>query len=254
MKRIFLLINRHKSGDGPQKQLDQIYAIVLRGSIQQDYTDEEKKELYEILREVLGGIAVLFSPLSLHSLSHLLSLPLSDISDTLADLHTISNIPSQADRPIRLHHPTFRDFILNNDQCTDANFLVDEKKAHKATADNCVRLMSKLLKRDICGLKSPGTLVKDVKPEKVRQHVLPELEYACRYWVQHYRESGARLRDDDRAHRVFERNFFHWLEAMSLTGNGAEVAAIIRMYASLLVASAQPPDVAMTDCPLTSEV
>lgn len=238
MRRISALLNGRSSGVGPQKQLDEIYTTVLRGSIHQDYNDEEKQELHEILREVLGSIVILFSPLSMDSLSHLLPVSSSDINETLADLHTIFNVPSQIDRPIRLHHPTFREFILNKDRCSDLNFWVDEKQAHKAMADNCVKLMSKMLKRDICGLQSPGTLAKDLDPKLIKQRITPELEYACRYWVQHYRESGTRLHDHDQAHRFFEEYFLYWFEVMSLTGNSSEVAAIIRMYAALLVVRA----------------
>lgn len=238
MKRIAALINGRGSDAGPQKQLDEIYTTVLRGSISGDYNDREKSEVYEILREVLGSIVVLFSPLSMDSLSHLLPLSSSDINETLADLHTIFNIPSQPNRPIRLHHPTFRDFILNADRCSDATFRVSEKQAHKAMGDNCIHLMSKMLKRDICSLQSSGTFAKDLDSKMIQQRITPELEYACRYWVQHYRESGTRLQDDDQAHHFFEECFLYWLEVMSLTGHCSEVAAIVRMYAALLEASA----------------
>jgi NACHT domain len=234
MRRISILISGHCSGAGPEKQLDEIYTTVLKDSIQKGY-DNEKQELYEILREVLGSIVILFSPLSMDSLASLLPLSSSDINETLADLHTVFNIPNQKDRPIRLHHPTFRDFILNKDRCSGLNFWVNEKQAHKALADNCIQLMSKMLKRDICGLQSPGTLAKNVDPKLIEKHIPPELQYACLYWVQHYRESETRLHDGDQAHHFFQHYFLYWLEAIALTGKSSEVAGIIRMYAALLV-------------------
>ncbi|KAF3011320.1 hypothetical protein E8E14_003797 [Neopestalotiopsis sp. 37M] len=236
-RRISTLVNRHSSGMGPEKQLDQIYTTILRASIGQDYSDEEKKELYVILREVLGSITILFSPLSIPSLSNLIPASLNEIKETLADLHAIFQVPDQMDRAVRFHHPTFRDFLFNRDRCSDLNFWVDKKKAHEAMAAHCIQLMSRVLKSDICGLRLPGTLLENIELRLIRDRITPELEYACRYWVQHYRESGTVLRDGDEAHRFFQKFFLNWLECMTLTGNASEVPSIIRSYAFLLVES-----------------
>ncbi|KAE8443107.1 hypothetical protein EG329_002351 [Mollisiaceae sp. DMI_Dod_QoI] len=45
-RRIDNLINNHRSREGPEKQLDEIYITVLKDSIQQGYNDEEKQEFY----------------------------------------------------------------------------------------------------------------------------------------------------------------------------------------------------------------
>jgi hypothetical protein len=235
MRRIKILVNKHISDAGPEKQLDQIYTTVLQDSIQQGYNDEEKVELYEMLRDVLGSIVVLSSPLPMESLAKLLNMPLSDIKDTLADLHTIFHIPSQTSRPIRLHHPTFRDFLLDKDRCSDMNFWVDEKQAHKVLAESCLTMMERMLKRDICDLKSPGTLLKDVDPSQIEKCIPSELQYACIYWAQHCRQSGMVFSDGDRVHRFFQEYLLYWLEAVNLMGKSAEMGAIIRLYHSSLV-------------------
>ncbi|KAJ5724890.1 hypothetical protein N7493_006618 [Penicillium malachiteum] len=235
LRRLSLLMNGSSPGVGPEKQLSEIYATVLRSSIQEGYSDDEKDVVYEMFRELLGSIVILSSPLSVDSLSNLLPLSSTDIANTLADLHTIFNIPDDKDRPICLHHATFRNFLLDKNRCSDLNFWVDERQAHKDMADNCVRLMSKSLEIDLCGLKSPGALAEDVDPKLIRQHVPPELEYV----IHHYRKSGVSIHDDDLPHIFFEHNFLYWLELMSLTVNNSEVAAILRMYSSLLVAPLQ---------------
>jgi hypothetical protein len=239
-RRISILTENICLEADPDKQLDEIYLTVLKDTIEQGYTVEEKQGLYELLRKVLGSIVVLFSPLSMNSLANLLHLRPGDIHETLADLHTLFNIPSQMKRPIRLHHPTFRDFLLNKDRCSDPSFWVDEKQAHKALADNCVDLMSQMLRRDMCGFLSAGTLAKDVNPDLIEQCIPPELQYACIYWVHHYRQSGARLRDGDRAHIFFKKYYLFWLEAMSLLDKSSEMAAMIRMYQSLLLVRIAP--------------
>lgn len=236
-QRIYQLIDGYRSDAGPEKQLDQIYTTVLKDSVRKDYEEEEEEELYEITRKVLGSIVTLFSPLSLDSLVNLLHIKAELVTETLADLHTIFHIPSRNKRPIRLRHSTFRDFLLNGARCSNLDFWVDEKKVHKNLAESCVRLMSKMLKQNICSLQSPGALVKDIEHNRIEDYISPELQYACLHWAEHYRQSGARLRDDDTAHRFFEEHFLHWLEVICLIGKGSEMAAIIRMYQSLLVVS-----------------
>jgi hypothetical protein len=64
---------------------------------------------------------------------------------------------------LRLHHPSFRDFLLSEDRCTDPKFQLDAKQVHSTLAKSCIQLMSTSLRRDICGLNSPGSLVTDVE-------------------------------------------------------------------------------------------
>lgn len=193
MRRIDTLIQGHRNGGGPEKQLDQIYTTVLQ-NVTQGYSDDEKMDLYGMLNKVLGTIVILRSPLSANSLANLLHEPPSDIKGSLLDLHTIFHIPDQTDNPIGLHHLTFRDFLLNKNRCSDLNFWVDEKNAHRDLANNCLALMSSMLKRDICSLISPGALLSEVDPSRIKQCISPELQYACVYWVYHYRERDSLLR------------------------------------------------------------
>lgn len=162
-KRIAKLMNGYRSDAGPEKQLDEIYVTVLKDSIRQDYDDEKKKELYESLREVLGSIITLLSPLSMKSLAILLDIEVELVHETLADMRTIFNIPSQNKRPVRLHHSTLRDFLLDKARCRNLDFWIDEKEAFKTLGESCVRLMSRMLKKNICGLQSPGARVEDVE-------------------------------------------------------------------------------------------
>ncbi|KAM0417445.1 hypothetical protein ACHAPT_012594, partial [Fusarium lateritium] len=241
-KRIDKLINGLSSGGGPEQKLDQIYTAVLQDFVRQVSDEQERKELNVVLKQVLGTIAILYSPLPMEPLSTLLGTPLSDVKDTLTDLQTIfyipSNIPDQEPHPVRLHHPTFRDFLLNKERSIELDFRVDEKEAHRALGDRCLALMSKMLHSDMCYLKSPGSLVKDLEPERMRCCIPSDLQYACLYWVEHYRQSGIRLSDGDPIHDFFKEYFLYWLEAINLMGKSAEMGAIIRLYHSLLAVCA----------------
>jgi hypothetical protein len=206
----------------PEKHLNNIYITVLKHSVSPEYTDEEKEELYYMLRQILGSLVVFFSPLSAHSLSGLLHVSKEEIDQTLENLHSVLDVPNDQSRPLRLHHPLFRDFLLNNDRCKDLNFWVNEKQAHQTLAENCLRLMSASLKQDICGVNSPGTLVTDVQKNRVEQCLPPEIQYACLYWIQHLQKSGVQLHDKDQVHRFLQRHLLHWLEALAWMGKISE--------------------------------
>jgi hypothetical protein len=124
--------------------LSEISITVLKHSISLNYTDKEKEELGKMLTYTLGSIVTLLSPLSTLSWSKILHLQEEDINQALEDLHTILDIPKDPTHLFRLHHPSFRDFLLNKDLCGD--FWVDEKQAYHTLAAGCIQLMSRALK------------------------------------------------------------------------------------------------------------
>jgi hypothetical protein len=72
-KRLRMILeNSSQSITAPEKHLDNIYLTVLKHSISPDYSNEEKEELHNMLRYILGSVVVLLSPLSSYSLSKLL--------------------------------------------------------------------------------------------------------------------------------------------------------------------------------------
>jgi hypothetical protein len=163
-----------------------------------------------------------------------------DINQTLEDLHSILDIPKDQNGSLRLHHPSFRDFLLNNDRCKNPNLWVDEKQAHQALADSCIQLMSTSLKQDICGLNTPGVLVSDVESSRVQRSLSSEVQYACLYWSQHLHKSGAQLRDDDQVHHFLQEHLLHWLEALGWMQKMSEgVYSIISLESITTVASFQ---------------
>ncbi|KAA6414866.1 MAG: hypothetical protein FRX48_01616 [Lasallia pustulata] len=202
-------------GEQPEKYLNEIYTTVLRHSIPAKCSEEEKEEFLSMLRDILGSIVTLLSPLSIHSLSRLLNFQPGEVDDYLEDLHAILDISRDHNRLLRLHHPSFRDFLLKKDRYNDSNFWVDEKPANETLAARCIQLMSTSLKEDICGVTIPGTLVADIKRSRVEQCLPLEVQYACLHWVKHLRGSDAQLRDNDYVHQFLQKHLLHWLEALS---------------------------------------
>jgi hypothetical protein len=144
-----------------------------------EYSDEEKEEVFDMLKHTLGSIVVLLLPLSTSSLSRLLHLLREDVDRTFEDLYTIVDIPEDPTRLLRLHHPSFRDFLLNKDRCGE--FWVDEKEAHQILATSCIQLMSRTLKKDICEIHAPGSQASQVESSRIKECLPPEVQYACLY-------------------------------------------------------------------------
>jgi hypothetical protein len=219
----------------PEQHLNKIYMTVLQNSIYPEYTSKERKEQCETIKRILGVIVVLFSPLSVQSLDQLLDVT-EGIEPMLADLHAILDVPNGQNRPLRPHHPSFRDFLLRRDRCGD-EFWVDEKQAHSALAHNCVQLMSRSLKQDVCGVGTPGALVAEMDVTQSERYLLPELQYACLYWIQHLAKSDARFCDGGQEHMFLKKHCLHWLEALGWMGKVCEGIHAISSLESITLVS-----------------
>jgi hypothetical protein len=213
-RRLEMMLQGDKSVTTPGNHLNEIYLTVLENSIHQNYTEQEKEDFYNTLREILGSIVSLSSPLSTCSVATLLHMPKQDVAQTLEDLHSILDIPEDQTCLLRLHHPSFRDFLLDEDRCSNLKFWVDKRQAHQTLADDCIRLMSNSLKQDVCGQEALGTLVAHVESSQMEQCLPPEVRYACLYWIQHLEKSGAQLCDNDQVHQFLQAHLLHWLEAL----------------------------------------
>ncbi len=49
---------------------------------------------------------------------------------------------------------------------------------------------------------------------QVEQHLTPEIQYACLYWVQHLERGGTQLHDNSQVHKFLKERFLYWFEAL----------------------------------------
>ena len=223
-KRLLSILQGDTKSAKPEKELDKIYMTVLKDSVGTDFDEQEKEDFYVLSRNILGAIILLFSPLSTQSLSRLFEIPHQDIQQTLEDLHSILDSPDDSSCPIRLHHPSFRDFLLRQERCSDPHFWVSEMKTHEALASYCIQFMSKNLKGDIWGSRA------QTDQSSPHTHRLPaELRYACEYWVQHLKGSELQLQDNDKTHNFLRQHLLYWVEALFLCGKDSEVILAVKM-------------------------
>lgn len=210
----------------PQRHLNDVYMTVLNSTVHEDYLEEEKEDMYSVLKQILGTLVLLYSPLSVKSLSALLGLALETINGGIADLNAILDIPKYIYRPLRLHHPSFRDFLLDLPKSGSNPFRVNETETHERIATRCLQLMG-CLKGNLCNLGGPGTIRTEVDKQVIDEHLLVHVQYACSYWVNYLEKSKGCIRDGNRVLVFLQEHLLYWLEAMSLMGKASECVALV---------------------------
>lgn len=214
-------------------QMDGTYLPVL-DKLLHGLAGAQKDRLVREFRDIVGSIVVLASALSAVSLAGLLDVPRSTIDCSLDPLHSVLSIPANPNKPIRLLHLSFREFLLDPEKQGRTPFWVGKIERHDTITTKCLELMSKHLQRNICHLDFPGKLRREVSSETVDKFLPAEVQYACQYWVYHLQESKRHIRDQNTVHVFLLEHLLHWLEAMSLIGKISESIAMIASLHSLL--------------------
>jgi hypothetical protein len=119
---------------------------VLQYSLTAELDPEEMVRIQELFRRVMGTIVVLFDALSPTSLAMLLDQSKETITSPLGRLHSLLDVPEEEGRLIRLLHPSFREFLLDLQRCSNATFCIDAKEAHRHLFECCLRVMSSFLR------------------------------------------------------------------------------------------------------------
>lgn len=214
--------------------LDQLYITVLESSLTADLDREEIAGIQELFRLIIGTIVVLFDALSPASLAMLLHQSKETIASPLGRLHSLLDIPEDDGKLIRLLHPSFREFLLDPQRCSNATFYIDAKEAHRHLFECCLRVMSSCLRQDMCDLQRPGTRVGDILRSDVNKHVPFAVQYACRYWVYHLERSDVDPQEHRGIAEFFEARYLFWLETLALIGRLADGIAMLQLLETRL--------------------
>jgi hypothetical protein len=129
-------------------------------------------------------IILLAAPLSLSTLAELLEVPEGDISNRLDPFYSVLTISSNLNLPIQILHLSFHDYLVDERtkaQKSTAQFWVDKKEKHELIARQCLIIMGRCLRKNICELSSYGTSRIEIDPASIARFLPPALQYACRY-------------------------------------------------------------------------
>lgn len=230
---------------GATSQLDEMYMHVLKQALTAGRSTADAAQLCDRFKHLVGSIVVLLDELPILALAQLLSMTPTSVDTGLRRLHSVLNIPPDEASPIRMLHPSFHDFVLEESRCTDQRFCVDGKDAHGKLARHCLRVMSSMLRRNICRLRTPGSPPQDVDQGVIDRYVPKHLQYTCPYWVDHLARSRPHDHTssglDTEVRSFFQKDFLHWLEVSLFPAHDSRPLSIytISIYTDLELPSVE---------------
>ena len=228
-ERLALLISLPQSTDREgQSGIDTLYTKVLVQAFHDmdpESIEPDDQEVFHRLRSVVGAVLLVFNPLSMKSLSDLLTnFTLSKISTALHSFHSLLLIPDSIEDPIRTFHKSFPDFLTNPKRCKDKRFFVDPPIHHTELLFSCLNLMKKRLKRNICNLDNYAVLsrVEDLSTHR-KSHIGDALGYACCFWTRHLVKTPNSGHDAEEVQKAINEFFttylLFWIEVLAIMGN-----------------------------------
>ncbi|RII04521.1 hypothetical protein CUC08_Gglean011908 [Alternaria sp. MG1] len=171
-------------------------------------------------RGILQSITLAFRPLQLKELAVAAGLPRNQFSGVQAVADLVGRCGSfltVREGVVSFIHLSAKDFFTlgNGRQVFDGPLA----EAQRRMTDRLLDAMDSTLRRDMCSLQKPGVRIQEAMG-RVRGSCLPQVAYACEYWVEHVQAGrhacSDMLADGDKVHGFFQKHLLHWLEAMSL--------------------------------------
>ncbi|KAG6831034.1 hypothetical protein H0H87_006526 [Tephrocybe sp. NHM501043] len=196
-------------------KVDHEYRQILHASMGNGYNSTP---LYARFRKVVGGIILLHNSLSISALAELLEHDKKDLEEALNLLHSLFDIPSNPVQPIRMFHPSFRDFLLTRERCQDPRLYVSKGRAHAWLALCC---LNKIMLSDHDESRIIRSTNLHIRFRALR-FVPPALSYACQHWGDHLSQAA----DDPDFQKELEEKMFqfastklhYWIDMLNLEG------------------------------------
>ncbi|KAH6916414.1 hypothetical protein BKA70DRAFT_1255705 [Coprinopsis sp. MPI-PUGE-AT-0042] len=223
------------TGSGPASSpMDCLYTQVLRSAIPTPTGD-----WFEDYQCVVGAIVVAADVLPVHSLALLLDKEPNDIVRTLSHLHSLV-APTNHDEAFRVHHKSFPDFVTDPARCSiDPRLFIDAPAQHLRLARDCLRIMTQMLKHNICGIpvREWSKSVPHISIQ-IRKHIPPQLAYACAHFVYHLEGGLPRFsasRDDlVRLKALVDEHLLPWLKVLAFIGRFDSAWHQVNLLSNLL--------------------
>lgn len=160
----------------PYADIDRLYAHILGSALEgQDVTRA---------RAILGLLAIAYEPLSCCAIAEILAVSTSEVNALLRSLHSVLIVPTHTTSPIRFHHKSFPDFLMDPARCTDSVFQISLDEHHHQTAIYCLKMMNLKLKKNMCGLPRYA-FNKDLDPKVLDRCISEATRYCVQFWASH---------------------------------------------------------------------
>ena len=228
------ILSSATKSDLSTKYLDEMYEVIVQAAVHGD----QRADRIGYFRKVVGSIIILYEPLSCFSLSRLLDIAPNTIMNILSHLRSVLSISDDPNSRIQLYHLSFHEFLLSEKRYTDRRLQIDEEKAHATLFECCLAVMccnysedsdhSRCpLKQDIYGFGHPGGLATDVDPDRLDKRLPPAVQYACRYWVSHWRNSNVFPVYEQKVNSFLRTHLLYWIESLALMGKVGEAVQMM---------------------------
>ncbi|CCA76446.1 related to G-protein beta WD-40 repeats containing protein, putative-Talaromyces stipitatus [Serendipita indica DSM 11827] len=193
--------------------LDALYLAVLKQALVDKNTVED-------FRKVLQVVISVFQPISINSISTLFP-KVDAVNEFVQDLGAVFK-DGHPDRPIKVLHPTFREFIASNEDRANG-FLVQMEPSHSMLAMACLDVLEKTLKYDILDIRSSFSVLPRSKEvadleTRIARKTSPALRYASSYWIHHVSSSEEAWDCWRRVTNFLRDHHLHWAEFMGWRG------------------------------------
>ncbi|CCA75212.1 related to WD-repeat protein, putative-Talaromyces stipitatus [Serendipita indica DSM 11827] len=199
---------KHLAHEAITGSLDKLYLNVLRQAVDEEGKDDLKK----ILQVVISA----FQPVSTNSIITLLP-HVRRVNDLVQDIAGVIK-DGHPDRPLKVLHPTFRDFIASNEKRANG-FVLQLTPSHSLVAAACLDVL-KQLSFDILGISKHDSFIPHNKnidnvEELIETRTSAAMRYASSYWAHHIASSEEAWTDWDQVSSFLRTHLCSWLELMS---------------------------------------
>jgi hypothetical protein len=202
------------------RTLDMVYSQVISDAA---VTTEEPDIHTHTLHSILSTLVVLQESLPLAAIAELTDIGKEETEVIVQRLSSVLLV--EQEKPIRLYHPSFPDFITDPKRCRNdiGRYVVTPSEVHTYLARRCLEVMNTYLRRDMCNIRDAALLNSEIPNlhDELAEATPRELRYACKFWCIHLRLSKSGKLPDKTLDGLIiftTKHLFHWVEMLSLMG------------------------------------
>ena len=155
------------------------------------------------------------------------------------ELHAVLYVK---DNRVLWYHGSFPDFMFVQERSRFSfplgagsrifNMSCDGPTHHAHLTRSCFHIMKSGLRFNICNLPSSFLLDSEVPDlrHRIQKNISSDLQYSCRYWVQHLNRAASSDRDSLRTmiEHFLDVQVLFWIEAMNLLGSRAQCSLMLQ--------------------------
>lgn len=238
VERLTLLLQTRKSNSA-ELELDKMYTTVVEHaftSVTNGLTPDEVEETRQLFQQIIGVLIVMFDTMSPESLARFLGIKREKIIKALSIFHSVILVPERHSEPIRIFHPSFREFLINPKRHKDTFYSISVSDAHGHLGTRCVAYLMSRLKRNILDVSKPGAKVQDTPLDMIHAKIPIELQYSSKYWWNHSQNSDEHWQRELPLRKFLNEKFLFWLECLAWLGKlGYAVQAMSNMNAIIVI-------------------